>query len=250
MLVIVPKPISELRCSDKFTWRELSRMVLPWTSSRYLLSSSVSHNIMAVPSLSIKALALVWSRQDAERYSPNWGRPCNRQGRLRQDQTPNQKGSTHCTTKHLHDIKIRVLDRYIVLEGLDPFDDDGMGSWTNVRGKYVQWTPLTKVDSYSKSLGRGKESRHCDRIKWPVLPTSLWLYEGPSLKRGLQLHAYHLATAPHDGHRCRMMPILFIWAERAWMYNSNLPAKRLSWKICSTLFGVGVRFYRLVTVKS
>src|SRR3984885_4453155 len=52
IFLIVPRPISEFKCSARLVWRELSRIVCPCPRARYLLSSPDSHIIMPTPSLS------------------------------------------------------------------------------------------------------------------------------------------------------------------------------------------------------
>src|SRR6266404_8741122 len=53
MFVMVPRPISEFKCSARFVCRKLSRIVWPCPRARYFLSSLDSHMIIPTPSLSV-----------------------------------------------------------------------------------------------------------------------------------------------------------------------------------------------------
>ena len=54
--MIVPRPISEFRCSERLACKQLSRGVLPETRALYFRSCSLSHRMRATPSLSYGAL--------------------------------------------------------------------------------------------------------------------------------------------------------------------------------------------------
>lgn len=59
--LIAPMPISEFMCSRRFSWSELSRIVVPCARLRYLFSSSCSQRMIATPSLSFPECELVGS---------------------------------------------------------------------------------------------------------------------------------------------------------------------------------------------
>ena len=82
--VIVPKPISEFRCSSRLRCRELSNSVVPFTRALYFCSSSDSQRMIAIPSLSA-LLARRYLSQTRHLLTELWS-----------------TGSSH----HLHHIKV------------------------------------------------------------------------------------------------------------------------------------------------
>src|SRR6267154_1080367 len=114
IFLIVPRPISEFKCSARLVCRELSRIVCPCPRARYLLSSPDSHIIMATPSLS-KSIWLASVDIIPSLDLPNWGRPWTKNGGLWHDTYSGVK-STHSSSNHLHDIQVRIFLGDAILE--------------------------------------------------------------------------------------------------------------------------------------
>jgi hypothetical protein len=103
----------------RLIWRELSRMVFPWTRALYFCSSSISDIMTAIPSLSVENVMNIRIVNIREWYTKLRASLCAIL--IRFVSIPSNV-KAHSTDQHLCYVQIRVLCGNLVLISLDTFD--------------------------------------------------------------------------------------------------------------------------------